>query len=207
MAAERTNRFRAVLARSVYDESARDTAHVPDDFGQTVNVYRNGHYGAALLGYAPIGAVTVALGFDAAGVGGAIGAAGLAVVPDRDQRVPGLSHRGPTHTVQFAATVAVVVGALGALAGYAHPDVGLLGTLGVAALGSAVGGVTILSHVAADALTPMGVDPFGEDGRHISYGVCRADSTLGNYGLLALGVAVALLADALGSGLHDALAG
>jgi inner membrane protein len=170
-------------------------------------VYRNGHYGAALLGYAPIGAATVALGFDVAGVGGAIGAAGLAMVPDWDQRIPGLSHRGPTHTVQFAVTVAVVVGALGALAGYAHPDAGLLGTLGLATLGSAAGGVTILSHIAADSLTPMGVDPLGEDGRHISYGVCRADSTLGNYGLLALGVVAALLAYALGSGLHDALAG
>jgi inner membrane protein len=170
-------------------------------------MYRNGHYGAALLGYAPIGAVTVALGFDVAAVGGAIGALGLAMVPDWDQRVPGLPHRGPTHTVQFAALVAVAVGALGALAGFLNADVGPFGTLALAILGSAVGGVTILSHVAADALTPMGVDPLGADGRHVSYGVCRADSTLGNYGLLALGAIVALLAYALGSGVHDALAG
>jgi hypothetical protein len=53
----------------------------------------------------------------------------------------------------------------------------------------------------------MGVDPLGEGGRHVSYGVCRADSTLGNYGLLALGVVAALLAYALGTGLHDAPAG
>lgn len=181
--------------------------HANDGSGWAVNVYRNGHYGAALLGYAPIGVVTVALGFDAAGVGGAIVAVGLAMVPDWDQRVPGLTHRGPTHTVQFAALLAVAVGTLGALAGYARPDIGLAGSLGLAILGSAVGGVTVLSHIAADALTPMGVTPFGEDGRHISYEVCRADSTLGNYGLLALGAIAAVLAYALGAGLHDALAG
>jgi inner membrane protein len=181
--------------------------HVHDGSGQAVNVYRNGHYGAALLGYAPIGAATVALGFDAAGVGGAIGALGLAMLPDWDQRVPGLTHRGPTHTVQFAALLAVGVGTLGALVGYARPNTGLAGTLGLAILGSTIGGVTILSHIAADALTPMGVTPFGEDGRHISYAVCPADSTLGNYGLLAFGAIAAVLAYALGSGLHDALAG
>jgi inner membrane protein len=170
-------------------------------------MYRNGHYGAALLGYAPVGAVTIALGFDAVGVGGAIGALGLAMVPDWDQRIPGLSHRGPTHTVWFAALIAVAMGILAALAGYAHPDTGLVGTFGLATFGGAIGGVTILSHVAADALTPMGVEPFGGGGRHISYGVCRADSTLGNYGLLVLGVIAALVAHMIGAGLHDAFTG
>ena len=51
----------------------------------------------------------------------------------------------------------------------------------------------------------MGVEPFG-DGRHYSYGVCRADSTLGNYGLLVLGLVVALVGYGLGAGVNGAIA-
>lgn len=60
--------------------------------------------------------------------------------------------------------------------------------------GAATGAVVTLAHIGADALTPMGVAPLGDDGPHITYDVCRADNTLGNYGLLALGGAAALLA-------------
>jgi inner membrane protein len=38
------------------------------------------------------------------------------MVPDYDQRVPGIAHRGPTHTVWFAALVGLGV----ALAGGAY---------------------------------------------------------------------------------------
>jgi inner membrane protein len=38
------------------------------------------------------------------------------MVPDYDQRVPGIAHRGPTHTVWFAALVSLGV----ALAGGAY---------------------------------------------------------------------------------------
>jgi inner membrane protein len=43
------------------------------------------------------------------------------------------------------------------------------------------------SHIAADALTPMGVEPY-RDGRHYSYDVAKAANPLANYALLAVGV-------------------
>jgi len=76
---------------------------------------------------------------------------------------------------------------------------------GVAVFGATTGAVAILAHIGADALTPMGVGPLGDDGPYISYEVCRADSTLGNYGLLALGGAAALLAFYLGRGVNAVL--
>ena len=62
-------------------------------------MYRNGHYGAALLAVAPIGAVLTAAGLFELAVAAGVTAVALAVVPDLDQRVPGIAHRGPTHTV------------------------------------------------------------------------------------------------------------
>lgn len=168
-------------------------------------MHREGHYGASLLAYAPLGFVVIALGFPTAGVGGAVLALGLAMVPDWDQRIPGITHRGVTHTVHFAAVVAVVTGLLGAGMGASVSDGNVLVVLGAGVFGAATGAVSILGHIGADALTPMGVEPFGSDGPHYSYGVCRADNTLGNYGLLALGIAGGLVAFYAGRGVQAAL--
>lgn len=77
-------------------------------------MHRNGHYGASLLAYSPLGFLAVAIGFPVAAVGGGVLAVALAMVPDWDQRIPGVAHRGVTHTVYFAAVVAVPTGLLGA---------------------------------------------------------------------------------------------
>jgi len=151
-------------------------------------MYRTGHYGAALLTYAPVGTVLLLGGFEAAGVVGGIGVLTLARLPDYDLKVPLLSHRGPTHTLLFAVLVgAVVGGGLGALAGTAPP--GRAVTLG--AFGFLVGFLAVGSHLLADALTPAGIEPFWPlSSKNYSLGLVGADSTVGNYGLLALGVFV-----------------
>jgi inner membrane protein len=168
-------------------------------------MHREGHYGASLLAYSPLGFAVIALGFPTAAVGGGVLALALAMVPDWDQRIPGIPHRGVTHTVHFAAVVAVGTGVLGAGMGTSVSEGSALVAVGAGVFGATVGAVGILAHIGADALTPMGVAPLGEDGPHISYGVCRADSTLGNYGLLALGVAGALVAFYLGRGVNAVL--
>lgn len=152
-------------------------------------MHREGHYGAALVAYAPLGAVAVLLGAETVALAGAVAAVGLAMVPDYDQRVPGLAHRGPTHTVWFALAVGLVAGGVGGWVGSSsHPAA----TAGLAAFGFLVGTGTILSHIAADALTPMGVRPFAPlDGRHVSLDLVRAANPVANYALLVLGMAVA----------------
>ena len=96
--------------------------------------------------------------------------------PDIDMDLPPVSHRGPTHTVQFAFVVAAVTGVLGGLLGHAATSQWLL-TIGPACYLALVGGLTISSHIAADALTPMGVTPFGDD-QHYSYDLWNADSVI-----------------------------
>jgi len=159
-------------------------------------MYRMGHYGAALLAYAPVGFVTVAAGFRSlALVGGAAAVAG-AMLPDLDQRVPGIDHRGPTHTVWFAVAVGVVGAVVGGAVG---ASAGPVAAVGLAVFGFVVGSVTVGSHVAADALTPAGVCPLAPvRPRRYTFDVATAKNPIANYGLLGIGVVAALMAVAVG---------
>ncbi len=166
-------------------------------------MYRNGHYGAALLAYAPVGSLLAALGYRTLALLAAGVALAVAMVPDLDIRVPGLKHRGSTHTVGFALLVGVVVGALGVTVvtagnpaavstALATRDGGPVPALGVGVLGFLVGALTVCSHIAADALTPMGVTPLWPlSDRHVSLDVVRASNRVANAVLLGVGVAAA----------------
>ncbi|MEF8856086.1 MAG: metal-dependent hydrolase [Haloplanus sp.] len=148
-------------------------------------MYRRGHLGVSLLVFAPVGFALVLLGRpDLAVVGGAA-MLWLAMLPDWDQRVPFLSHRGPTHTLAFA----LLVGAAGAGAGAGLATVLDGGRATLVPFGFAIGALAILAHLLADALTPSGV-PFlwPLSGRDVSVYLTRADNTLANYVLLAVGV-------------------
>lgn len=150
-------------------------------------MYATGHYGAALLVYAPVGFVL--MGFDPtlALVGGA-GVLALATVPDYDLRVPFLTHRGITHTLLFTLAVSALLGAIGWRLGQgSYLPVGDPTTTAV--FGFGVGLLGLGSHLLADMLTPAGVAvlwPLSSEEYTVS--LTRADNTLANWALLALGV-------------------
>ena len=155
-------------------------------------MFRKGHYGVSLLVFAPVGFALVRLGRpDLAFV---VGAAmlWLAMLPDVDHRLPGVPHRGPTHSLAFAA----LVGGGFALVGRAAASVGL-GDVGLAAVaegsvvvfGFLVGFLAVLAHLLADALTPAGVNFLWPlSGREYTVSLWRADNRLANYGLFGVGV-------------------
>jgi inner membrane protein len=156
-------------------------------------MYQNGHYGAALLAVAPIGTVLIAVGLVELAVAAGVTAVTLAMVPDLDQRVPGIAHRGPTHTVWFALVVGVITAVAAVALAVAGPVVS-------AVTGFVVGTGTIGSHIAADALTPAGVRPWRPvNDTHYSLDVVKAKNPLANYALLGLGIAGAALAAWIGS--------
>lgn len=127
-------------------------------------MYRNGHYGAALLFVAPTGAILVAMARAELALLAGAGALALAVVPDLDQRVPFITHRGPTHTVWFALLVGVTLAGGSALV--------IAATAMTVLTGFVVGAGTIVSHIAADALTPAGVRPWSPlDDTHYSFDI------------------------------------
>lgn len=166
-------------------------------------MHREGHVGAALLAYAPVGFIVFVVGFEGAAMAGAVGAGLLAMIPDYDQRVPGISHRGITHTVWFAALVGVGLALIGLAIG---SNDGIFAAIGLGVFGLLVGTVTILSHIAADALTPMGVEPFAPvRNDHYSYDVARAANPIANYALLILGVIASGLALVAGNAITSVL--
>lgn len=158
-------------------------------------MHREGHVGAALVAFSPIGATLLAVGLEGLALGGGAVAFALAMLPDVDQRIPFVSHRGVTHTVHFAAAVGGILGLAGVLLG---STAGLETSIALGAFGVVVGSVTILSHIAADALTPMGVEPF-RNGRRYSFDLVRAANPIANYALLGVGVVAVALAYAAGT--------
>lgn len=161
-------------------------------------MYKTGHWGAALLVWAPVGTAIALAGFEGAAVAGGAGVLALARVPDYDQRIPFVSHRGSTHTLAFALVVGLALGgALFALAGSLEPA----RAVAIGGFGFVVGVLGIGSHLLADALTPSGVAvlwPLSSE--RYSLSLVRADNTVANYTLLGLGVTVtvALLATTAG---------
>lgn len=149
-------------------------------------MYRSGHYGAALLVYAPVGAALLAAGEPelATVTGGMVLL--LTPVPDYDLRIPFLAHRGVTHTFAFALLVGAVVGASGWCAAAGLADRWLC-----AGLGLLVGTLAVVAHVLADALTPAGVRPLWPlSGKTYTLALTRASDPRANRALLALGVFV-----------------
>ncbi|WP_336135605.1 metal-dependent hydrolase [Natronomonas amylolytica] len=147
-------------------------------------MYKTGHYGAALLLYAPVGYLLLSVDPGLAVLGG-VGAVAFSRVPDYDLKVPGISHRGVTHTLLF------LVVATAALAGVSVAGAEQFGTdpLLTGGLGAVVGVVAIGSHLLADALTPSGVPLlWPASSRRFSVSLATASNPIANYGLLALGV-------------------
>ncbi len=155
-------------------------------------MYQLGHYGVALIAYAPVGATVALSGQEALAILGALLCLSLSTLPDCDHRLPLISHRGPTHTVWFALLVGGVVGAslyifLESTMGGGDPEL-VRFAFGVATL-------SIISHLLADALTPMGITPLWPlSSWHVSLDVTPAKSTVANYALLGAGVGATVLA-------------
>ena len=150
-------------------------------------MYWRGHIGIALLVYAPVAGVTLAIGEPGLTLLGGGFTVVAATLPDADQQLP-LPHRGPTHTLAFAAAMGLLAGVLAAVA-LAIPGV----ARGIPAWTPAfVGGVTTLSlcsHIAGDALTPMGIQPFRPlSTAHYTLDLTPAKNPRANWLFLAAGV-------------------
>lgn len=162
---------------------------------------KDGHLGAALLAFVPVGVTLVEASLGGLALVGAALTASLVMMPDYDQRLPFVSHRGVTHTLAFALlfglALGAVAGTLGEAGGLAVSGSFVVFDYEVASLrafGFFLGTFTVLSHLAADALTPSGVPllwPLSD--YRVSLDLVTADSTLANYGLLLAGLGGSLL--------------
>jgi len=144
-------------------------------------MHRTGHYGAALICYAPLATVLIAVGaVEMAFAGGA-----SSLVARCFQISTSVCPAFPIaarHTPSVALAVGAVLGAVGAL----------IGGSGLSAVGAVAGTFLVAAHLLADALTPMRIRPFApvRDTKY-TLNVVQASSTFGNYLLLVAGIIVA----------------
>ncbi|AHF99901.1 metal-dependent hydrolase [Halostagnicola larsenii XH-48] len=151
-------------------------------------MYRFGHFGVALLAYAPLGVGVALAGAEGLAVVGGLVCVSLSTFPDCDHDVPFLEHRGITHTLGFAVLVGVVLAAAASvlLTGTLSSSVSL-----IVPFAFVVGTLSILSHLLADAITPMGIRPFRPvSSYHYTAELTPAANPVANYALFAIGVVV-----------------
>ncbi|SFR43759.1 metal-dependent hydrolase [Halogeometricum limi] len=153
---------------------------------------RQGHYGVSLIAFAPVGFVLVRLGRPELAF--VVGAAmlWLAMLPDVDHRIPGVPHRGPTHSLAFAALVGGVFAGVGqalASAGVGNVGPAAVADGSVVVFAFLVGFLTVFAHLLGDALTPAGVNFLWPlSGRTYSLSLWTAGNSVANYGLFGVGV-------------------
>jgi inner membrane protein len=155
-------------------------------------MYRLGHAGAALCCYGPVAALLSAGGDPTLAVAGLAVAVSLSSLPDVDELLP-IPHRGPTHTVWFVAACSLLAAGLGVVAGarLGEPS-------SVATVFATTTAISLVSHLLADSITPMGIRPFAPlSGWHHSFDVIPAANPRANAVLFGAGTGIVLFAQVL----------
>lgn len=164
-------------------------------------MYAPGHVGIALAVYAPVGGYLLRRRRPGLAVAGIAAVAGASLLPDADLLLPWVAHRGPTHTVWFAAVVGGALGGLGwLLPAWLHGHGVHRFHLGAGGFG--LGVLSVLAHLLGDVVTPMGIRPLDpvSDASYSADLVAASDPTA-NAALLALGGLLTLVQIALVGGL------
>ncbi|QLD86420.1 metal-dependent hydrolase [Natronomonas halophila] len=155
-------------------------------------MYRLGHAGAALCCYGPVAALLSAGGDPTLAVAGTAIAVACSSLPDVDEVLP-IPHRGPTHTVWFVTACSLLAAVIGVVAGARLGGPSTLATVFATATA-----VSLVSHLLADSITPMGVRPFAPlSDWHHSFDVIPAANRRANVALFGAGAGIALLAQTL----------
>ncbi|RBI59387.1 hypothetical protein DMJ13_22435 [halophilic archaeon] len=187
---------------------------------EVIQMYRHGHLGISLLTLAPLIYVLTSAGHVAIPILVAIGILTVEPLPDNDQWIPGLSHRGTSHSFTAATIVGVVCAGLGwvlghyvtvPLAKWVQPratatDVAMILTVGeqlaildsstLAGFGFVVGVGGICVHLAGDIITVSGIQPFLPfSPRRVPLSGLRADSMLANSVLFLAGTVAMVAVD------------
>ena len=136
--------------------------------------------------YAPVAAVLVAAGREEEMVVGLVAVLAFTLAPDVDAPLPGIAHRGITHSLLAAGCLGTVAG----LVGWASAPL-TVDRIEYAAFGSLLGSLGVLSHLLGDVITPMGVRLFFPvNPQAYTLDLVRASNPETNLAMLAVGIAV-----------------
>lgn len=153
-------------------------------------MYPPGHVGLTAMLFAPLLLWFRVRDREQAATECLVSAVVLSLLPDIDSLLPGLVHRGVTHTIIAALAVGLLLPAVFRL----RADVSTRLRPESVLLTGLVGIGSIASHLVGDVITPMGIRPlFPVWGTTYSLDLVRASSPMANAALLlAGGLAVTL---------------
>jgi inner membrane protein len=166
-------------------------------------MYRDGHIGVALLGYAPVAYwlasadQMLAMGLGLAGV-----AAGC-TLPDLDLQISGLKHRGMSHTFVAAAVIGIgyaLIATILVFQGFLPVSATLINTVQAATFAFVIGSGAVVLHLIGDVLTPMGIRPWQPwSNREHTLELTTASNSRANEILFQAGSGAMVIALVLGS--------
>ena len=149
-------------------------------------MFKKGHLGVSLLVFGPVGYMLATRGLSELAVVAGFTIVWFCMLPDVDHRLPLVEHRGPTHSLLFAALVVGVGWAVGTAA-----ETVVASSLSLSTFGFTVGALTVVAHLLGDTLTPAGVPYLWPlSSRTFSVSLAKANSGLANSGLFGLGLLV-----------------
>ncbi|SNR49788.1 inner membrane protein [Halorubrum vacuolatum] len=146
-----------------------------------------------LILYAPVLVVLLWMELYVFALLGLVLGMGLVMLPDKDQGIPLLPHRGFTHTIWFASLVGLGMALVGMILAPILIWIGVDVQIVVLFLGF-VGVFSIVAHLFADAITPAGIRPYQPLSQRRHSGRISANSFLGNWVLWLLGIGAILFA-------------
>lgn len=162
-------------------------------------MHHNGHFGVSMILCAPF--LLVSLLSEMYIIGGVLCLSMLlfSSTPDIDLQLPFFTHRGFTHTVQFAVLLGLLMGVI-SFFGLTYVDTqivslsqllqvtvisSILQLSSVIFVGSTLG---IIFHLIGDIFTPTGVNLFSKANNYgYSLHICKANSKFGNESAMKLG--------------------
>lgn len=146
-----------------------------------------GHVGIALLVYAPVAYLLILSDRNRKMEVGIAAILLLTLLPDFDILIPGVTHRGLTHSLLAGVVLGVAVGLFGWLSRVSSP----VERVERAVLGWLLGFLGVVSHIVGDVITPMGIRPYEPMlPAHYTLALVHARNPAANFVLFVAGIAI-----------------
>lgn len=157
-------------------------------------MHKKGHIGINALLYSPIAFTLSYYGYTKYAIIGGILIWFFSGIPDIDQKIPKVKHRGPvTHSVFSAIGASIITTAI--ISTTTTNQETLIFTAGITIF-------IIIGHLLGDIITPSGIEPIAPYKEYnISLDICKAKNPIANWGFFIGGFIILLLSLAYGTGI------
>lgn len=154
-------------------------------------MYREGHIGINIILYSPIMLLLSIFELNNIAIIGFLLMVLFPSLPDKDQKIPFIQHRGFTHTIWFSLIIGTLIGSI--FYGLSTIFNILLKPIHTFIVMFLIGNLLILFHLAGDFLTYAGINIFHPIGSKSSLNLWESGDPKPNFGFLFIGIIITVL--------------